>query len=395
MTFLPSIRIPRIVLSVIFTGLIVLVSSTTVHAVEQGGVGGRPAYPRADNARSQSIFVHGLRPGENSRDGVEVINNSTEIKRIQVYAVDSQVSSGGAFACAQATEESLSVGKWITLSKKELTLRPSSKQVVDFNIAVPTRVSPGEHNGCIVVQDTKQQIARDNNGIVLTMRSAIRIAITVPGDITKGLVFAGISATNKNESTMLLSVALKNNGNVSLDTLLDVKLVYPFGIDAVKAGGNFPVLNSTEGRFNFESARPFWGGWLRLVATAHYNDNPQVALGEGRATTAISESRWLYLTPHPAAIIIELSLLLFGATAVTLFARRKLFVRRITKTGQTHTVSSGEDLHTVANIYHMSWKQLVRLNKLKPPYQLKSGQKIKVISRSQAQKHPAKPTMRP
>lgn len=391
MTFLSFIRSSRILPYVIFTGLLIIACSSTAQAIEQGGVGGRPAYPKADNARSQSIFVHRLHPGDNSKDGVEVINNSAEIKQVHVYAVDSQVSSGGAFACAQATEEPLSVGKWIAVSKKELTLRPGSKQVVDFEIAVPASTSPGEHNGCIVIQDTKQQASPDNNGIVLTMRSAIRVAITVPGDITKGLIFTGIAATHKSDNTMLLSAALKNNGNVSLDTLLDIKLVYPFGIDAVKAGGNFPVLNSTEGRFNFEASRPFWGGWLQLVATAHYNNNPAVSLGEGRATTAITDSRWIYITPHPIALIIELGVLLFLATAVTLFMRRKLADKRATRTGRTHTVSSGEDLHSIAGTYHMSWKQLARLNKLKPPYQLKPGQKLRVTSH-QTQKHPARPT---
>ena len=32
-------------------------------AIEYGGFGGRPAYPRADNPRTESIFIHTLEPG--------------------------------------------------------------------------------------------------------------------------------------------------------------------------------------------------------------------------------------------------------------------------------------------------------------------------------------------
>ncbi len=37
--------------------------STSLHAIEYGGFGGRPAYPRADNDRTESIFIHTLEPG--------------------------------------------------------------------------------------------------------------------------------------------------------------------------------------------------------------------------------------------------------------------------------------------------------------------------------------------
>lgn len=34
-----------------------------VSAIEYGGFGGRPAFPREDNARTESIFIHTLDPG--------------------------------------------------------------------------------------------------------------------------------------------------------------------------------------------------------------------------------------------------------------------------------------------------------------------------------------------
>lgn len=37
--------------------------SPALYAIEYGGFGGRPAYPRADNDRTESIFIHTLEPG--------------------------------------------------------------------------------------------------------------------------------------------------------------------------------------------------------------------------------------------------------------------------------------------------------------------------------------------
>lgn len=381
--------------SALFWGFVLITASLVwaapAQAIEQGGIGGRPAYPEQHNTRSQSIFVHTLRPNEQAKDGVQVINNTPETKRILVYAVDSQMSSGGSFACAQAIDKPISVGSWVSLGQKEITLNPGAKQVVDFTITTPKHIAPGEHNGCIVIQDTKPQSTRDGNGIVLSLRSAIRVAITVPGNIQKGLVFTGIGSEPKGAEKMLLSAALKNNGNVSLDTQLDVSLAYPFGLKVAQAGGNFPVLSDSEGRFNFESARPFWGGWYQLVAAAHYNDDPQASLGEGKATASIAQSTWIYVTPHPIAAVIEMLAAGVCIAVTVLLVRRRRQHKHALQRATTHTVAAHENLHTIAEQYAMPWKRLARLNKLQPPYQLKPGQTLTVTPPAKDQKPPQRP----
>jgi len=370
---------------ILICGVGVAVGPVRVSAIDQGGIGGRPARPVPGNPRSQSIFVHTTKPGEQAKDAIEVINNTSETKRVLVYAVDSQVSSGGAFACAQAADKPISVGEWVALTQGEVTLNPGAKQTVDFTIKVPKDTTPGEHNGCIVIQDTKQQTQSDNNGIVLSLRSAIRVAITVPGDIKKGLAFTGLGFTAKDDAKLLLSTALKNSGNVSLDTEVEVKLSYAFGAAASKAGGNFPVLSSSEGRFNFESSRPFWGGWYKLTATARYDDNLANSLGEGSANATTQRSMWVFIAPDPLAAVIEAiaAVVLVGGIAYLVYRKRhhKQMVRRATD----HLVKPGEDLHAIAEMHAMQWKHLARINKLKPPYQIKAGQKLLVVA-----KHPTK-----
>ena len=58
----PSIKIIKVmrIVGISLPILIFAVFTTNVFAIEYGGFGGKPAYPRADNPRTESIFVHTL-----------------------------------------------------------------------------------------------------------------------------------------------------------------------------------------------------------------------------------------------------------------------------------------------------------------------------------------------
>src|SRR3990167_154914 len=166
--------------------LIAALSADVARAVEYGGFGGRPAYPRADNPRTESIFVHTLEPGDIQKEGILTVNNATEQKTMLVYAVDSTPSTGGAFACAQFSEAKKDVGAWITVKKSEVTLEPGTNELVPFSIHVPKNASVGEHNGCIVMQEKKEK-AEDGSGVSLSFRTGLRVAVTIPGELERKL----------------------------------------------------------------------------------------------------------------------------------------------------------------------------------------------------------------
>lgn len=373
-----AVRLTRFLLAIVGVVAWLAVSAASPVVADQGSLGGRPANPRADNPRTKSIFIHELAPGKEAADGVQIINGTSETKKVMVYAVDSQLASGGSFACAQAADKPISVGAWVAMSKSQITLAPGTRQVVDFTIKVPRDASPGEHNGCIVIQDTERQRVAEGGGIVLSMRSAIRLAVTVPGDIKKGLVFTGVGVQARGSDKVLMSASLRNSGNVSLDSQLDVRLKYALGASAASAGGSFPVLSASEAKFNFEGSRPFWGGWYRLVAKAQYNNTPSAVLGEGALNASAEQTSWVFISPQPVAAAIEGATVGFAAVGAGVYAQRRLIKRKAMSHAARHTVEANENLHTIAERYHISWKLLARINKLKPPYQLTPGQSIVV-----------------
>ena len=137
--------------------LLLLISFTQpLLAIEYGGIGGRPAYPDENNERTESIFIYESAPGTIEEDGIVVVNNTAETKTILVYATDTTPSSGGGFACKQYAEEITDIGTWFKLEKNEVTLPAGKNEIIPFTVSIPSDVSVGEHDACLVVQEKKE-----------------------------------------------------------------------------------------------------------------------------------------------------------------------------------------------------------------------------------------------
>jgi LysM repeat protein len=358
-------------------GAIATLVSGGVHVAAQSdstGIGGTPANPREDNPRSKSIFVYEIEPGGKVEDAVKVINNTDKKKTLLVYAADSKVASGGGFACAQKVETAVSVGTWIKLAKNEVTLDPGTSEEVPFTLSVPSTASAGEQNGCIVIQDSEKSSPQEGSGIALSFRSAIRVAVTIPGDITKDLDFTGPVVVEKEGDTIRLTVGLKNNGSVSLDADTEVS-IGGLGYTAQSAGGSFPVLARSERVLNFEVDKPFWGGWYRVSATAAYNSDPTQFVGEtGETKTIKSPGVWVFVGPEPLALGIELLVL----AAIAGIVARELLHRKLRAKAKVYKVSKGESLHAIAKKHGVSWRLIAKINGLRAPYHIEPGQELKV-----------------
>lgn len=356
----------------------------TVVAQEEigsGGIGGRPAYPQEDNARTESIFVHTIEPGQTVEDGINIINNDAETKTITVYATDSVVSSGGAFACEQLVESDDEVGSWVSIPTETVTLESASSTIVDFTITVPENTSVGEHDGCIVVQEVEDE-PNPESGIGLSFRTAIRMAILVPGDIEKNLEITSLNGEVKDDG-VITTTTVNNLGNVSVDTDITTTLSYFWGQEFSDAGGQFPVLRGEEGEWNFEHERPFWGGWYQASVRATYDSNPDTFIGteSGDLTELTYPSIWIFVWPQPVALAIELVFLLAIVILIILAIRRLRLLIDSRQNWKRHTAKSGEDIRSIAQDYGVSWRSLAKVNKLKAPYTIKVGDEIKVPSK--------------
>lgn len=352
-----------------------------VVAIEYGGFGGRPAYPREDNPRTESIFVHTLEPGEVKQEGVIVLNNTAERKTLEVYAADSEHSSGGGFACAQKSAARKDVGAWVELEENVVTLDSATNKTIPFTITVPENASAGEHNGCILVQEVKLQEGQKKAGASLSFRTGLRIAITIPGELTRKIEIVAFTISKQEDGDILLHPEVKNTGNVSIDADVQITTRNILGFEREENGGVSPVLRGETSEWNFIYNKPFWGGLYRSSLAVEYDENEGATVGvntEGKLTRLKGPTVWFFSPPKLLALLLEIVIL-----AIIIFILLRIMKQRkkdawIKKDWVGHAVQADENINSLAKKFGVSWKDLAKANKLKPPYAIKPGDQIKV-----------------
>lgn len=357
--------------------------------------GVRPAYPREGNPRTDSIFVQTIPPGESKEEGVKVINSTQESKNLLLYARDSVKSSGGGFACIQLLEKNKDVGDWIKFDLSgleedltdikfgqstntiEITIPAGAEVIIPFSINVPKDASVGEHNGCVLVQEIKEK--SDEIGVSLSLRSGLRVAVTVPGEVIRKIEFSNFEIEKKNNS-VYLRPSVKNIGNVSIDTDVSVKVRYFFGLTHRDFGGEFPVLRDEVYDFNFELKRPFWGGLYSATAIFSYDGNSKASIGveSGEKLQKVkSETKWFFTAPTIFGLIIEIGILFIMLIFFAIWRLNKKKKKWIKK-WVPYIVQEGETLEKISKKNRVHWEIIAEVNHLKPPFTLKEGQEILV-----------------
>ncbi len=345
-------------------------------ASEPGTIGGRPARPRDDNPRSSSIFVHEATPSEVVEEAVLVINNSTEARVVDVYATDSLVSSGGAFACEQRADARDEEGEWIHLSREQVALAPGEQREIPFTITVPKDASVGEHNACIALQAQEPAVESGVNGVTLSFRTAIRVAITVPGDIVKGLGYESLAIVVHSDK-IIVTERLRNSGNVSLDALIETSIEGFLGTSKQSTEGQYPVLAHQSAEFNFELGRPFWGGFYTVISNAEYNADTAASLGDESGThEVVATSKRVFIAPHPRALALYAGVLAMSVLTVISILVRRLRHGRVTARAAVYVVEKGQTIQAVADMHACDWKKIARINKLKAPYEILEGTEL-------------------
>ena len=374
----------RTLVSLALVGAAFCLPASTLAQTSETGIGGRPAFPDKDNPRTSSIFIYEPKPGTVVNTGVVVTNNSSRAATIRVYGVDAEIASEGAFSCKQLADAPSAVGKWMKFAKKSVFLNPGQKEMVPFRIVVPKNLSAGEYNGCVIIQEKRAPI-RGSQGVALSFRSALRVAVTIPGVLHKKLSITRLDirdlTVQSKEEKIVLHPALRNDGNVSLDTNVKVKAArfLWFGT-AYEKSGTYPILSRSTAEYNFEMEKSPWGGLYRGTVSAQYDPNPKHQLGTPAKKVAAAQAvhKWFIVWPAWWAALIELLILAALAYLVRRYIQHRRQLWSASHDWLDYTVKRGETIQDIAARGNISWKTLARVNELKPPYAVAEGQKLQV-----------------
>lgn len=367
-------------------------------------IGGRPANPDPDNPRSQSIFIYTLKAGETKQDQIYLSNNGTTTDTVLLYAVDGTITNTGAFTCKQDAEERTDMGKAIKLAKSEVTVPGGGNTLVDFSVTLPKNSDIGEHDGCIVIQK-KDDPGQQNGSVIVHTRTAVRVAVIVPGDIHRqvsidklevgqliqdGPSSSHLASTISPSGKMIVRFGLKNEGNVSADVDARLSVKDMFGNEVVKNGGQYAVMSDSTFGVNYNTDyQSFFGGWYKVKVSITYDKHAGTFGVTNNANLLRAESPEVTVFVWPSVAFLMILAALFVAV-IGFIIWRRWQVKSAPKRARTkalkqpagktmwgaHEVKEGDTLDDLARKHDVSALKVAALNKIQAPYELKPGQKI-------------------
>ncbi len=350
-----------------------LAAPVASRALSVGGVGIRPLNP---SGSEPGWFIYTLEPGATREDTVLVFNDSDREQSLELTSVDSELSNIGAFALRGNQEPQYGVGLWITLAEKVVTLQAGERREVKFTITLPPDADVGEHSGAITVTAARTAGAASSGGVTIATRVGARVYVTVPGKQVHKLSLRSLAAAETADGTAYdFTLVGTNEGNVSLTA--DARL-HLEGLGLAKWNEPFrtyevpqqwQLLRGAEVSTYFRNVpKPFAGRITAYVTLTYDGDSGPESVTSQRLTLTVIPWR-------EAAIAGGVLLTLLGLLVTWIVLRRRKYS---SKGWVAYPAAAGDTIIALAAAGGVDWAVLAKVNRLKPPYVLTSGQVLTV-----------------
>ena len=361
-----------------------LILPELVGAIESGSISIKPAYPNPDIRFSDSWFIYHLDAGESKEDACRILNKGDEPVTVEVYSVDATTTSQGSFAPGDSYTEPTGVGSWVAMSGREFELEPNSEILVPFTIKIPEEVDVGDHMGAVIIQKKMpDESETGGTGVSIVTRVGVRIYETVPGEVIKDLdinsmtwryndkiLFEG--EVNNNwlrfkrylgfGKPAVIEVELENKGNNRLLPVGQFTLTNMFGqVSHEQESDLGEIFPKETNNISVSWTKPFPPlGRYKLNLAATFDEE------------LLPEETQIIIWVLPYNLILILVILAVIVILIRLIIQLIMIKKR--KNWATHVVQPEETIMDIASMYSVRWKKIIRVNKLKKPFTLTSGQ---------------------
>lgn len=345
-------------------------------ALTASGMGIAPAPNPAFPDRNKGWFIYEqVEPGTVIEDIARVVNAGNKKVTLAVEAVDAGMNEDGGFGLVGSPEDNEDIGKWIELSRTEVTLGANKEELVPFKINIPADAEVGDHIGALAVYQTTSQSDKVANirgsQVSISTRVGARIYLTVKGDIVRGVKLLKRSIYGRGQ-TLMFGFKLKNLGNVRADLRMTAKIYSIWGLydkkEGMEIGQVFPKKT-----INIQAAwpgksRPIFGLYWASVTIE------DVFKGLNPLSNPLPPSEpihtWMvtFFVPWTQAAILVL--VLFLVWFLVQLRRWRQMVTLAKTPVAVYRIKTGDHLMDIASRYGVGWKLLAKLNEIKPPYNL-------------------------
>jgi hypothetical protein len=162
-----------------------------------------------------TYFELTLEPGETRRLEVEAANFGDAEVLARTYAADVYTIVNGGFGADLFGEEPTGTTTWLTYPTEEMTLGPRDARIIPFEVAVPDGTTPGEYLAALVIENVEPIRGSGSVAIDQVNRSAIAVAIDVPGPRRPELRIGPVGHHVAGERSVV-TFGIENPGNVHL-----------------------------------------------------------------------------------------------------------------------------------------------------------------------------------
>jgi hypothetical protein len=313
---------------------------------------------------------------------IKLPDNKTP-QQYSVKVLESALTSSGKLTAttdnSEKNKDSL-LNQIVTVDPENFTLQPGQEQKIKINIKNNNNLPIGTYTGAIVVEylpvkNGNNQESKASTGLQFKTRSIYNFILEIPGEKQSELVHGDLSLTTNNDQ-IILSQDFSNNGNTLLrlsgtaDYYLNNSLSESdqIGPAFLPADTSFTVKKTYQGKGLFQNIKFDFNVTVDEYSPEKSSYQTIKSISNSVSFTYLN---WFYL-----------KLIIGGLLLIIL-----LFFCRITvcraKLGNClkYTVQNKDNLQKIANRFDMSWQNIVRLNKLRPPYSIKKGDTLYVKKR--------------
>ncbi len=108
-------------------------------------------YNGSDKQSLKSTFIYKVKPGEQVKDSLKIVNNDAKDVNLSLLASDLIANQDGIIA--PTSGENKFLGSWISTGTQEVSISANSTVNVPFTISVPKDAKNGEYGASLVAKD--------------------------------------------------------------------------------------------------------------------------------------------------------------------------------------------------------------------------------------------------
>ncbi len=346
-------------------------------------------------------FSFEIKPGEEKTSSVIIENLDKGKVTLRLYGADGTQSNQGTFALTSQSTEQRLIGKWITFTNPVQTLDSREKKEIPFTIKIPANATPGSYTGGIAAETGEENKNEGKSTSVnITSRFVVKMFIVIPGQKIHKYEWTNFSylpeknGAFKEPSRFTLSYSNTGNTIVSAEQKIEINGFPPLpapktsnGYKSIydsKKGLTFELVPATLLQKNTAEIPVKWDnqpifGFYKAKATVSFSEYDVIS---GKKINTVEQTKEINIfiplkTDTPLGMTIFIIFLITLGVAATLIVK-KIRLILLKKSCITHSIEQGETLVELAEKHGIKWKNLARINGLKAPYSLKTGQKILV-----------------